>query len=168
VNILALIMNVEAVLANELVEVSPINVAEPVTEEPLQVITGPIPIASILGQPLGFNIQDILKDIEFESEDSVGMGGDNMGRSVAEGVVVKTPTKSLSPIPEAGATSHVDTSKRPRSLTPVRVNKASGSKRPRASKASYLEAFDSKGYVEIKPSRATWSVGGNWPGLEVI
>ena len=50
------VVNVEAFLANELIEVSPVNAAEPVLEEPLQVIKGPIPTASALGHPLGSNI----------------------------------------------------------------------------------------------------------------
>ena len=65
-------VNVEAFLANEPIEVSPVNVAEPLLEESLQVPKGPIPTASIL-QPLGSNIQHILTDIDFRSKDSVGM-----------------------------------------------------------------------------------------------
>jgi hypothetical protein len=76
--------NVEAFLANEPIKVSPVNVAEPTLEESLQVVRGPIPIASILGRPLGLNIQHILEDFNFESEDSVGMKGDNMEPTIAK------------------------------------------------------------------------------------
>ena len=64
--------NVEAFLANEPIQVSSVNVAEPLLEEQLQVPRGLIPTASIL-QPLGSNIQHILEDIDFGSKDSVGM-----------------------------------------------------------------------------------------------
>ena len=45
---------VEAFLANEPVEAVPVNVIEPVTEEPIQAPAGPIP--SVLCHPLGSNI----------------------------------------------------------------------------------------------------------------
>ena len=61
------------------------NVDVPVLEEPLQVIGGPIPTGSILAQPLGSNIQHILEDLEFKSEDSVGMKGNNIGHPTADG-----------------------------------------------------------------------------------
>jgi hypothetical protein len=47
-------VDVEAFLANELVEAIPVNAVEPVLEEPLQALRGPIP--SILNHPLGSNI----------------------------------------------------------------------------------------------------------------
>ena len=62
------VVKVEAFLANELIEVSPMNAAEPVLEEPLQVIGGPIPELA-LDHPLGSNIQHILKDLDLELED---------------------------------------------------------------------------------------------------
>jgi hypothetical protein len=151
--------NVEAFFANEPVEVSPENATEPVLEETLQVIEGPTPTTSILGQPLGSNIQHILEDIELELEDSIGMGSNNLGRSAAERVVAKTPTQPLSPILEVGATSCAETTKRPRHLAPIKVDKALGSKRPRASEAYDSEAFDSKGSIEIRPSGANWTIG---------
>lgn len=47
---------VEAILPNELIKASPVNVAEPILVEALPVAIGPIPMESILGHPLGSNI----------------------------------------------------------------------------------------------------------------
>ena len=121
--------NVEAFLANESIEVSPINVAEPLLEEPLQVLRGPIPTALIL-QPLGSNIQHILEDIDFGSEDTVGMQDDNLGHLATNEKAAKVPTKPLSPIPETGVTSHTETPNRPQ--------------RPRTSKVSSFEVCQDK------------------------
>ena len=66
------VAKVEAFLANEPIEVSPVNTAGLVLEELLQVIGGPISELD-LDQPLGSNIQHILEDLNLESEDSVGM-----------------------------------------------------------------------------------------------
>jgi hypothetical protein len=82
-----------------------------------------------LGQPLGLNIQYILEDIEFDSEDSVGMKADNMEPTNAEEGAARAQPKPLSPIPEAGTAS--------RALTP---KSASRSKRPQASEASKSES----------------------------
>ena len=68
---------VEAFLANELMEAILVNAVELVAEELIQAPDGPIP--SILCHPLGSNIQHILEEIDMESEESVGMGDDNMG-----------------------------------------------------------------------------------------
>jgi hypothetical protein len=68
--------DVAVFLANEPVLAVPVNVAG-LVEEPLQAPEGPIP--SVLNHPLGSNIQHILEDINIESEDSVGMAGDNLG-----------------------------------------------------------------------------------------
>jgi hypothetical protein len=73
-------------------------------------------------------------------------------------LAVRTPRKVLSPIPEAGTSSRALTPKRPRSLTPVGVEKAIGSKRPRASEAS--KASDSESSAEIQSEGANWTVGG--------
>jgi hypothetical protein len=51
-----------------------------------------------------------------------------MERPIAE--VEKAQPRPLSPIPEVGTSSKALTPKRPRSLTPIGVNRASGSKRP--------------------------------------
>jgi hypothetical protein len=118
--------DVEAFLANEPVEAVLVNVAELNLEELIQVLGGRIP--SILNHLLGLNIQHILEDINMDSEESIKMADDNMGPSTA--VATKTPRKPLSPIPEVGATSRDLTPKRPRSLIPIGVDGASGSKRP--------------------------------------
>ena len=77
-----------------------------------------------------------------------------MKRPAANGVVAKTPTKPLSYFPEAGPTSHAETPNRPQSEAPIRVYKASASKRPRTSEASNSKASDSKRSVEIRPLKA--------------
>jgi hypothetical protein len=82
-----------------------VTMAEPILEEPLQVIGGPNPIGSILGHPLGLNIQQILEDLDFESEDSVVLKGDNIRQPTAEVEAVKALNRPLSPISEAGTTS---------------------------------------------------------------
>jgi hypothetical protein len=124
--------DVEAFLASEPVEAVPVNAVELVAEEPMQASGGPIP--SILNQPLGSNIQHILEDLDMDSKEPVGMVDDNMGPSIV--VATKTPRKPLSLIPEVGASS--------RAPTPIGFDGASGSKRPRASKA-----FESESSVEI-------------------
>ena len=93
--------NVEVFLANEPVVASQIA-TEPLLEEPLQVPKGLIPTASILYLLIS-NIQHILEDLEFESEDLVGMKGDNIGHQVADGE--EAQPKPLSPIPEVGTSS---------------------------------------------------------------
>jgi hypothetical protein len=143
--------DVEAFLANELVLVVLVNVLEPVVEELLQGLRGPI--SSILNHPLGSNIQHILEDIDMDSEDFVGMADDNMGPSTV--AVARTPRRPLSPIPEVGASSRVSTPKRPQSPTPVKVDEASGSKRPQAFEASEFESL-----AKIWPEGANWTVGG--------
>ena len=141
------IVNVEAFLANEPVEAVPMNVIEPVAEEPIQAPGGPVPL--VLCHPLGSNIQDILKDIDMDLE--VGMGDNHMGPSNA--VIEKTPRKHLSPISEARASSRALTPKRPRSPTSDETNRVSRSKRPRAS-----EALESESSAEIQPEGANWTV----------
>ena len=135
------IADVVAFLTNKLVEASPINAVEQVLSESLQAPGGPIPTASILGHPLGSNIQHILEDIDLESEDLVGMKDDNMGHPTTKMEVAKAPLKPLSPIREAGTTSWTATPARPlnptptgsRNPTPARGDRASRSKRPRTS-----------------------------------
>ena len=78
---------IKAFLANEPVEVIPMNVIEPVVEEPIQAPAGPIP--SVLCHPLGLNIQHILEDIDMDLEESVGMG-DNQTRP-PNAAVERTP-----------------------------------------------------------------------------
>jgi hypothetical protein len=68
-----------------------------------------------------------------------------MGPSIA--AATKTPQRPLSPIPEARASSRAPTPKRPRSSTHIRVDRASGLKRPRAFEAP--EASNSESSVEI-------------------
>jgi hypothetical protein len=116
------LVDVEAFLANEPIKVSPMNVAELALEEPLQMIGGPIPTASVLGQPLGSNIKHILEDIKFNLEDSVGMQGDNMEPNTAEKGGAKAQPKPLSLILETGTASRALTPKRLRILTPARVD----------------------------------------------
>ena len=82
---------VEAFLANEPVEAIPVNILEPIVEESIQAPAGPIP--SILCHPLGSNIQHILKDIDMDSEESVGMR-DNHTRP-PNAAVKRTPPKTL-------------------------------------------------------------------------
>jgi hypothetical protein len=96
-----------------------VNATEPILEEPLQVIGGPIPTTSILGQPLGSNIKHILEDLNFELKDSIGMKGDNMEPATVEGE--KAQLKPLSSILEVGTSSKAPTPKRPQSLTLTRV-----------------------------------------------
>jgi hypothetical protein len=80
---------IEAFLANEPVKAVPVNVVEPVAEEPIQAPTSPIP--SIMCHPLGSNIQHILEDIDMDSEESVGMGDNRTGPSNV--AVERTPRK---------------------------------------------------------------------------
>ena len=67
-------------------------------------IGGPIP-KLVLDQPLGSNIQHILEDLNLESEDSVGMQGENLVHLAPHEAVNQAPIKPLSPIPEEGASS---------------------------------------------------------------
>jgi hypothetical protein len=145
---------VEAFIANEPVPAIPVAVAKPVEEEPLRAPEGPIP--SLLNHPLGSNIQHILEDIDMELEDSVGMADDNMGPSPL--AAMRTPRKALSPIPEVGTSSRAPTPKRPRSLTPVEVEKEGASRRSRASEASRTSGSEST--AEIQSEGANWTVGG--------
>jgi hypothetical protein len=71
--------DVEAFLANELFEASLVNAAKSVLAEPLQAPGGPIPTKLILGHLMGSNIQDILDNLDLESENSVGMRDDIIG-----------------------------------------------------------------------------------------
>jgi hypothetical protein len=148
-----LVVEVEKFIANKPVLTVPMAVAKVANEEPLRVPEGSIPA---LSQPLGSNIRHILEDIEMMSDDSVGVAGDNIGASprMAEGVLGRV----LSPIPEAGNSSRAPTPKRPRSPTPVRVEKELESRRPNASEAS--EASSSESTVEVKPEGANWTIGG--------
>jgi hypothetical protein len=109
------VADVEAFMAIEPIEAVLMNAVESVLEESLQAPGGPIP--SILNHPPGSNIQHILEDIDMDSEESTGMGDDNMGPSTT--AAARTPQKPLSPIPEVGATSRASTPKRPQSLTPA-------------------------------------------------
>ena len=148
------VVNVKAFLANELIEVSPVNVTRPVLEEPLQVIGSPIS-KLVLDHPLGFNIQHILKDLDLETEDSMGMQGDNLGHPATHEEPAQVPSKPLSPIPEAKASSRMPTPDIPQSLTPTRVDRALGSKRPQTSTASESESLD-----EVRVQGANWTVRG--------
>ena len=148
-------VDVEAFLVKEPIEASPVNAAGPVLAEPLQVPKGPIPKKSILGHPMGSNIQDILDDLDLESENSIGMRADNVGHPTAEAEVVRPPLERLSLIREAEATFWIVTPTRPQSLTPALVNRALGSKRPCTSEASEFESF-----ALVQPLGANWTVGG--------
>ena len=64
-------------------------------------IRGPI-LELVLDHPLSSNIQHILEDLDLESEDSVGMQGDNLGHLATYDEVAQVPPKPLSPIPETG------------------------------------------------------------------
>jgi hypothetical protein len=136
------LVEVEKFIANEPVLAVPVATAKMADEEPLRVPEGSIPV---LSQPLGLNIQHILEEIEMILDDSVGIAGDNMGASpkAVAGVLGRT----LSPIPEAGNSSRTPTLKRPRSLTPARVEKEMESRRSKASEAP--EASSSESTVEI-------------------
>ena len=70
-------MAVEAFLANVPVEAVLVNVIKSVAEKPIQALAGPIP--SVLCHPLGSNIQHILKDIDMDSEEFVGMRDNQTG-----------------------------------------------------------------------------------------
>ena len=82
-----------------------------------------------------------------ESEESVGMADHHLGPPNA--AVEKAPRKLISPISEVGACSRVATPKRPRDLIFDEADRASVSKRPRASEAS-----ESESSVEIQPEGA--------------
>ena len=148
------VAKVEALLANEPIEVSPVNAAGLVLEEPLQVIRGPIP-ELVLDHRLGSNIQHILEDLDLESEDSVGMHGDNSRHPATYEEADQALIKPLSPIPEEGAFSRMPTPDRTRGPTPPGVDRASESKWPRTSKASECESSD-----EVRVERANWTVRG--------
>ena len=117
-------VDVEAFLANEPMEAILVKAVKPVAEEPIQALGGPI--ASILNHPVDSNIQHILKDIDMDLEESMGMGDYNIGPSIA--AAEKTSQMPLSLIPEVGVSSRASTPKRPRSLTPAEVDRASGRK----------------------------------------
>ena len=142
---------VEAFLANEPIEAILVTVAGPAVEEPIQAPDGPIP--SALGHPLGSNIQHILKEIDMESEESVGMVDHHSGPLNA--AIEKAPQKPMSPIPEVGASSRAATSKRSRDPIFDEADRAFVLKRPRASEASESESL-----VEIQPERANWKIRG--------
>jgi hypothetical protein len=128
---------VKAFIANEPILAVPVAVAKPVEREPLQAPEGSIPSL----HPLGSNIQHILKDIDIESEDSVGMADKNMGPSTA--TVARTPRKALSPIPEAGTSLRAPLPKRPRSPTSTEVEKATASRRSQAFETSGASSSES-------------------------
>jgi hypothetical protein len=111
----------------------------------------PVPVGK--NQKLGTLI---LEDIEMMSDDSVGVAGDNMGTllKAAEGV----PGRALSPINEVGNSSRAPTPMKPRSSTPIGIEKGTESRRSNASGAS--GASSSEDTAEIKPEGANWSVGG--------
>ena len=155
--------NVKTFLTNEPVEASLVNVAKLILVELLQAPRGPIPTESILGHPLGSNIQHILEDLDLKSEDLMGMGKGTatVRRPSIHVEVVKPQARPLSPIQEAGTTSRIATSKRPRSLTPVDANQASGLKRPHTTEAS-----DSENSVVVKPSEANQTIGGKLAKLK--
>jgi hypothetical protein len=68
------------------------------------------------------------------------MQDDNMGHPAANDEAAKVTTKPLSPILEAGVSSKGLTSKRPQSLTPIGVDRASGSERSCTFEASEFES----------------------------
>ena len=115
------IADVEAFLANKPVEAILVNVAKPVVEEPIKAPGGPIP--SVLCHSLGSNIQHILKEIDMDSKEFMGMGDNHMGHPMLQ-LRRPPPKKPLSPIPEAGASSWAPTPKRPRSPIFDEVDKA--------------------------------------------
>ena len=82
-------------------------------------VGGLIPTTSILGHPLGSNIQHILKNINFESEDSVKMKGNNLGHLTTDREVTKASTKTMSHILDVETASRAVTHKRPQSSTPA-------------------------------------------------
>ena len=127
------VAKVEAFMANEPIEVSPVNVAGHILEELLQVIGGPIPELD-LDQPLRSNIQHILEDHNLELEDSVGTQGENFEHPDPHEEVDHALAKPLSPISEEGASSRILTPDQTRGPTSPRVDRASGSKRPRLSR----------------------------------
>ena len=88
-----------------------------------------------------------------ESEDSVGMVDHHSGPPNA--TVEKAPRKLMSPILEVGASSQAATPKRPRDPIFDEADRASVSKRPRASEAS-----ESESSVEIQPEGANRKIGG--------
>ena len=89
---------VKAFLANEPVEAIPVTVAPLTVEEPIRALEGPLPPS--LGHPLGSNIQHILKEIDIESEESVGMVDHHSGPPNA--AVEKASRRLMSPIPKVG------------------------------------------------------------------
>jgi hypothetical protein len=116
----------------------------------------------MLSHPLGSNIQHILEDLDMGSEDFVGMADDNLGPSTV--AAAQTPQKPLSTILEMGVSSRAPTLKRPQSSALDGADRASGSKKPRVSKAP--EASDSKSTVEIQPEGANWTFEGRLAKLE--
>ena len=69
--------------------------------------------------------------------------------------MLRLTQKPLSLIPEARASSWAPTPKRPQSPILDESDKASRSKRPRASNASGSESS-----AEIQPERVNWTIGG--------
>ena len=142
---------VETFLANEPVEAIPMTIVGPAVGEPIRAPDGPIP--SALGHPLGFNIQHILKEIDMESKESVGIIDHHSSPSNV--TVEKAPRKSMSPIPEVEASSRAATSKRSRDPIFDEADRASVSKRPQT-----FEASESESSAEIQLEWANWKIGG--------
>ena len=88
-----------------------------------------------------------------ESEESMGMGDHHSGPLNA--TVEKAPQKSMSPIPEVGASFRAATPKRSRDPIFDEAIRASMSKRPRAS-----EALESESLAEIQSEGANWKIEG--------
>jgi hypothetical protein len=81
------------------------------------------------------------------------MQDDNMAHPVANDEAAKVTTKPLFPISEAGVSSKGLTPKRPQSLTPIGVDRASRSERSCTSEAS---EFESSAKVQVEG--ADWKV----------
>jgi hypothetical protein len=113
----------------------------------------------MLNHPLGSNIQHILEDLDMGSEDSVGMVDENLGPFTV--AAAQTPRKPLSTILKMGVSSRAPTLERPRSLALNKFDRASGSKRPRASEVpEAFEASDFESMTEIQPEGANWTFRG--------
>ena len=96
---------VESFLAYKLVKACPMIMAPFASKRPLQVPVDLIPPESILGHPLGSNIQDILEDFDLELDNSVGMEDENVGGPTTEVESVRPQPHPLSPVREVGTTS---------------------------------------------------------------
>ena len=94
-----------------------------------------------------------------ESKESMGMVDHHSGPLNA--AVEKAPRRLMSPIPEVGASSRAATSKRSRDSIFGEDDRASVSKRPRASEASESESSE-----EIQPKGANWKIGGKLAKLD--